>query len=131
MTRSATLEDLARRAVALPGWRWEGFHEHGKKLLSSMDDGSLLVRQMPIDLTNPATLGCLMALAGWPSTNMGQRPWVWGRVDGVRYDGVGDSLAEALVVYAEAVGRWPGVPYPGAPTRDALPGQVGVFERVG
>lgn len=100
----ADMLKLGQRAMALPGWRvlspmvWTG--ENGLPMGPDW--------QPVPDMASPTTLGAILALAGWPSTNMGQRPWVWGRVDGVRYDGVGDTLAEALVAYAEAVGRWPG-----------------------
>ena len=71
--------DLARRAVACPGWRWmpgmrdtdgwrilRGEEASGGASLASADgelmhDRSLSLRVLP-DLTDAATLGCLLAL---------------------------------------------------------------------
>ena len=59
MTSSPRFDGLARRAVACAGWRWlPGMvDEYGDRATIVEPDGSILP-----DLTDPATLGCLLAL---------------------------------------------------------------------
>ena len=123
--------DLARRAVACPGWRWlpgmldtdgwrilRGEEASGGASLASADgelmhDRSLSLSVLP-DLTDPATVGCLLALV--------REAWVdagcWAECDGgdlTRWAvyspatptdrwriGVGTTEAEALVAALEA-----------------------------
>jgi hypothetical protein len=73
-----TLDDLARRAVACKGWRWMPgmLATDESRLYRVQDDGTALdiedtivergwgfglVNMLP-DLTDPATMGCLLAL---------------------------------------------------------------------
>jgi hypothetical protein len=68
--------ELAQRAVACPGWRWMPgmLTLHGLRILRVEDDGSYVLAiprewNQPIlvegeylpDLTDPATVGCLLA----------------------------------------------------------------------
>ena len=116
--------DLARRAVACPGWRWmpgmldtdgwrilRGEDEDAGASLSNaagemMHDRSLSLRVLP-DLTDAATLGCLLALV--------REAWGDADIFGLHYhcDGgwcveindwhfYGDSMAAALVAALEA-----------------------------
>jgi hypothetical protein len=58
----------ARRALACPRWRWMagmlGYFEHdGRRVRVTMPDAWASTTALP-DLTDPATLGCLLALLG-------------------------------------------------------------------
>ena len=105
------MSDLASRAVACKHWRWlPGMHdsETGLRPLSWSDDWE---GEVP-DLTDPATLGCLLALV----REAYKCPWlsVVGSADGLwRIDAEGSdadvsdlhsfgSEAEALVAALEA-----------------------------
>jgi hypothetical protein len=110
---NADMLDLARRAVACEGWRWMP----GMKVIDSvrMTEGMLKFTHssdLP-DLTDPATLGCLLALVreawGDPSLSVlfdhdGCR-WRVGRWED---DGLAlrcrpaDTEAESLVAALEA-----------------------------
>lgn len=68
---NADMLDLARRAVACNGWRWMpgmlvvGSQRHGEWPFRVCHLSSLTLRDDPgalPDLTDPATLGCLLAL---------------------------------------------------------------------
>jgi hypothetical protein len=57
---------LARRAVACKGWRWmpgmlAHFEHDGRRVRVGMPDAWASTTALP-DLTDPATLGCLLAL---------------------------------------------------------------------
>jgi hypothetical protein len=57
---------LARRAVACKGWRWmpgmlSHFEHDGRRVRVGMPDAWASTTALP-DLTDPATLGCLLAL---------------------------------------------------------------------
>ena len=53
-------QDLARRAIACPGWRWMPgmLTDCGERVT---DPGVCYLGTLP-DLTDPATVGCLLAL---------------------------------------------------------------------
>jgi len=56
------MEDLSRRAVACKGWRWmPGMRDARTGERYETGDGFWIVNKWP-DLTDPATLGCLLAL---------------------------------------------------------------------
>jgi len=124
---------LARRAVACKGWRWmpgmratEGMRViHEPRLWpdrpSAIREGSWVDTAVPRrlfsdhlpDLTDPATLGCLLALvreAGGDSEMhmaLGAKGWVWLTGESRAYDVVmpinaGETEAEALVAALEA-----------------------------
>jgi len=125
-----TLEDLGRRAVACKHWRWmDGMTVHGLptyRVVSNNCDGhtyrtdgydSDSLRDCVPDLSDPATLGCLLALVrkawGRPfwvegdTRSMGERPDEW---IGVLFEGRfatcpivhASTEAEALVAALEA-----------------------------
>lgn len=139
------LEALARRAVACPRWRWmpgmrwtvqlaggQSLADRAGRILTewdAVDDGGRVFRLGPDalpDLTDPATLGCLLALVreAYGSTTIYCRlssttrasdgVWAWeviGWLDPLRSpDGRGGSFrgwgyaseAEALVAALEA-----------------------------
>ena len=54
-------DDLARRAVASPHWRWMPgmLTEHGNRYVA---EGQYPRRSVLPDLTDPATVGCLITL---------------------------------------------------------------------
>jgi hypothetical protein len=62
------LDDLARRAVACKRWRWMPGMRYQVGLLASRLSDSQCKGKLPLvaearpDLTDPATLGCLLAL---------------------------------------------------------------------
>ena len=110
---------LARRAVACKGWRWMPGMLHGTvvggelKVCYRIGDLSLYLDADRVpDLTDPATLGCLLALVraawndptltsafnyeGWPSWRVGHPE------DGRGVRGEGDTEAEALVAALES-----------------------------
>jgi hypothetical protein len=124
------LEDLGRRAVACKHWRWmDGMTVHGLptyRVVSNNCDGhtyrtdgydSDSLRDCVPDLSDPATLGCLLALVrkawGRPfwvegdPRSMGERPDEW---IGVLFEGRfatcpivhASTEAEALVAALEA-----------------------------
>jgi hypothetical protein len=115
---------LARRAVACKGWRWmpgmlTSFNARHLGRHLWVDQGSSVVvyadqneGEVP-DLTDPATLGCLLALVreAWGDSEMhmtlGAKGWVWLTGESRVYDVVmpinaGASEAEALVAALEA-----------------------------
>ena len=55
------MSELARRAVACKGWRWVPgmLTQHGSRYVA---EGRCPRRSVLPDLTDPATLGCLLAL---------------------------------------------------------------------
>lgn len=113
---------LARRAVACPKWRWMpgmrtrvGWRVYAHRIDGepiAMMDGDLSVAPSPLrlgpslpDLTDPATLGCLLALVrevwGEPRTVVEAAKYGWGIVVGGRWI-FADTEAEALVAALEA-----------------------------
>ena len=118
---SADLEELARRAVKCPRWRWvEGMGAvnaslRGVYASKSRVVGKAAAKQVPgnlvPDLTDPATMGCLLALVreAWGPTFhlIPQGGWL---VQGARLPDGGTinlgicatSEAEALVAALEA-----------------------------
>lgn len=121
---TAELEALARRAVACPRWRWmpgmlrlrdaPGKADHGKRegRAEARDDWSYAEWPCLPDLTDPATLGCLLALVreAW-SDPLLSVAWAGGRwyvvqrilrsVDALRWIDTATE-AEALVAALEA-----------------------------
>ena len=117
-------EALARRAVACPRWRWmpgmlrlrdaPGKADHGKRegRAEARDDWSYAEWPCLPDLTDPATLGCLLALVreAW-SEPLLSVAWAGGRwyvvqrilrsVDALRWIQAATE-AEALVAALEA-----------------------------
>jgi len=116
------LQDLARRAVACPGWRWMGGarwigvrpapFENLCGRYPDSDRGYRIPHDEPIpDLTDAATLGCLLALVreAWgdggmtaqhhPLSGKGMTWRVWRPGDPVAY---GPTEAAALVAALEA-----------------------------
>ena len=129
-TQGKSLEELGRRAVACKHWRWmDGMTVHGLptyRVVSNNCDGhtyrtdgydSDILRDCVPDLSDPATLGCLLALVrkawGRPfwvegdPRSMGERPDEW---IGVLFEGRfatcpivhASTEAEALVAALEA-----------------------------
>jgi hypothetical protein len=114
---------LSRRAVACTGWRWmpgmlAHFEHDGRRVRVGMPDAWASTTAVP-DLTDPATLGCLLALVreawgcvvvtspDYDEDDEGcQEPTVvgWRAVETVRWMPVGEGKteAEALVVALEA-----------------------------
>lgn len=116
------LEALARRAVACPRWRWVG----GMRWIDNRPpplepivcrvadnrprDGSDVPRHVLPDLTDPATLGCLLALVreawGQPSAttlaNHGRWYVVHADVDASSWLAAWPTEAEALIAALEA-----------------------------
>jgi len=101
-----TLDELSAYAVTLPGWRWaegmltrcrvrvtDGGEDYiiGERPCATVNGGGHIdtidISGFTPDLTDPATIGCLMALvreacddptlhvAYWPSPDMGGRQW--------------------------------------------------------
>ena len=138
MNDTPDLEDLGRRAVACAGWRWMrgmlcltdddgyasriisvGLSGRTSETADAYVDGGIICRSyikddaLP-DLTDPATLGCLLALVreawGSPGTCTGTWPevsssywYVGGLPDPVRATRA-ETEAEALVAALEAAG---------------------------
>ena len=111
------LTDLARRAVSCPGWRWlPGMRvEYADKLgcrrhtrLVGGDPSAVLLDSDPLpDLSDPATVGCLLALVreAWGDPAAHAAPdgdWhIYGDMPETEY-GIGDTEAAALVAALEA-----------------------------
>jgi len=121
-------EELARRAVACPGWRWlpgmryQLINERGQiggwmrasdrtahlDALDARDDTNEVA--LP-DLDDPATLGCLLALVreAWGDPSASPRLEAgWWRVYVSSYPGIaggGATESEALVAALEAAPR--------------------------
>jgi len=114
--------DLGRRAVACPGWQWmpgmvvltfDAGHRYASRINDEDCESSIRNRGIdPLpDLTDPATLGCLLALvreawgdeamAAWPHPQAGRaKAWrVWRPGLPVAY---GPTEAAALVAALEA-----------------------------
>jgi len=117
------LEALARRAVACPRWRWisgmlrlrdaPGKADHGKRegRVEARDEWSYAEWPCLPDLTDPATLGCLLALVreAWSEPILSVA-WAGGRwyvvrrirsVDALRWIDTATEV-EALVATLEA-----------------------------
>ena len=115
--------DLARRAVACKGWRWLSGMAWVVRRAAPLDDirGRVISGSgeapypgaLPV-LSDPATLGCLLALVreawddselctGWEAVSDGHGRWVTWLVAflGGREPVAGDSEAEALVAALE------------------------------
>lgn len=125
--------ELARRAVACPGWRWmPGMYDGDVRVLNRSDEMAPLivissedggvdwvsVKAMDLpDITDPATLGCLLTLVreAWgaphahvePTGGGEYRTWVGTCDDAGPWDWVAlcSSEAEALVCALEAAPR--------------------------
>ena len=106
-----TENKLAKRAVACPGWRWMPgmLTEHGNRYVA---EGRYPRRSVLPDLSDPATLGCLLALVreAWGDPyvyamrlNVRRQIWVV-HVPSDRHNihGEGATEAEALVAALEA-----------------------------
>ena len=113
---SEQMQDLARRAVACKHWRWMPGMQHGASAkndivwFSRYSDLSLLVDEDRVpNLTDPATIGCLLALVreAWGEKKIGLE-WEDGDsgawlVTGIENNELhGETEAEALVVALEA-----------------------------
>ncbi len=116
---------LSRRAVACKGWRWmpgmlrqDDYRYIGSGVWARWSDVHSLTTalhapgQLP-DLTDPATLGCLLALVreAWGDSEMhmalGAKGWVWLTGESRVYDVVipinaGVTETEALVAALES-----------------------------
>lgn len=138
---TADMIDLARRAVACKGWRWMPgmlfVNENGTRIRFVVELGTHAIGMvqggghpswrelLPLagvlpDLTDPATLGCLLALVreAWrcamitspdydydeEEARQGETVIGWRAVETVRWMtvGEGDTEAEALVAALEA-----------------------------
>ena len=134
----SNMEELARRAVACDGWRWMrgmlcltdedgyasriisvGLSGRTSETADSYVDGGIICRSyikddaLP-DLTDPATLGCLLALVreAWneaeatPLKVYGKGRWVWVMVHHDEDDmgPPGNTETGALVAALEAAG---------------------------
>lgn len=110
--------ELGKRAVACRGWRWmpgmRCVRNDGLSyvVVCAVSASKVEPTWLP-DLTDPATLGCLLALVRevWGDSEMhmtlGAKGWVWltgeSRVYGVVMPiNAGDTEAEALVAALEA-----------------------------
>jgi|TARA_E500000318_G_C3525710_1_gene198320 hypothetical protein len=110
MSQKRTAEEWGRLAVSLPGWRWM----HGMQTLPLPNPG------LP-DLDDPATLGCVLALARETADEPGLHarcmlpyapdmsgktppPWVLYSGRGARLTDRFDTEKEALLWAL----RWPG-----------------------
>lgn len=105
------IQDLARRAVACKHWRWmPGMNIQevfGSWRIIHSDAGLLSDGRSLPDLTDPATLGCLLALVReaygftlWLSLQRTNWTWFVDGISGVLAHGL--SEAEALVAALEA-----------------------------
>ena len=108
------MTDLSKRAVGLKGWRWlPGMLALPPKADRCQRDSQMMVGRLP-DLTDPATLGCLLALVreAWGDEHLhnGRRIAGWGVWTSASTPipqcvGKGDTEAEALVAALEAAER--------------------------
>ena len=111
--------DLSKRAIACKGWRWmPGMSVDGMVVVDADESGLEVVRKGTVqdwppeyaypDLTDAATLGCLLALVrGALGCDCAIRRWShgWALVDAGSlsfYSHVSDTEAEALVAALEA-----------------------------
>lgn len=74
--------DTAKRAVACAGWRWmPGMLSLPPQADRCQRDGQMMVRRLP-DFTDPATVGCILALVreanGAPNVSSWAGPDGWG-----------------------------------------------------
>jgi hypothetical protein len=109
---SAELETLARRAVACKHWRWmPGMRWSTQDDAARLDDYQPEYMGRPSDalpdLTDPATLGCLLALVreAWGDPCMYLAPadgWYVGKGGRDSMPGEGPTEASALVAALEA-----------------------------
>lgn len=100
------LESLARRAVACPRWKWmQGMRSLSGLRLLSRDPLTIGSSALP-DFTDPATLGCLLALVREAWNRRVRAPEYWPADGGEpEYWAIGipgediccDTEAEALV----------------------------------
>ena len=110
------MSDLSKRAVACAGWRWmPGMLSLPPQADRCQRDGQMMVRRLP-DLTDPATVGCLLALVreAWGDDTActaatreasGLRGWVmdaWEPQSPINAVGPYSTEAEALVAALEA-----------------------------
>ena len=103
-------------AVSIPGWRWmPGMLTDSGRFARpdgldawEMDDGdSYFVRDLCPDPDDPATAGCLLAMAGRPTVSrIGYRIAVGAPPHWVEVPW--HQLGRACIAYAAALGRWPG-----------------------
>ena len=117
------MSDLAKRAIACKGWRWmPGMSVNGMVVVDADESGLEVVRKGTVqdwpleyaypDLTDPATLGCLLALvrAAWRGSavpaHVQAQPNVRGGIFWVCFAGdratYRPTEAEALVAALEA-----------------------------
>jgi hypothetical protein len=120
------MSNLSKRAVACKGWRWmPGMSVDGMVVVDADESGLEVVRKGTVqdwpleyaypDLTDPATLGCLLALVREAygdrfakvqgSERIGRHVWrclARSRADKRTYMLNGDTEAEALVAALEA-----------------------------
>ena len=105
------MSDLSKRAIACKGFRWmPGMLSLPPQADRCQRDGQMMVGRLP-DLTDPATLGCLLALVreawGDEHLHIGRRIAGWGVWTSASTPmpqcvGKGDTEAEALVAALEA-----------------------------
>ena len=107
---SETTEDLGRRAVACKHWRWmRGMFTNTGFLIESEPHGRTMGKlgRTP-DLTDPATLGCLLALVreawgeSWVHTRRYNSEWECAVGMPGNKSFFGATEAEALVAALEA-----------------------------
>jgi hypothetical protein len=102
---------LGRRVVACKGWRWmpgmlAHFEHDGRRVRVGMPDAWASTTALP-DLTDPATLGCLLALVreAWEEKVVIRIGTGWWEIEAERFlsdDTCAVSLAESLVAALEA-----------------------------
>ena len=111
-------EQIARRAVACKGWRWmPGMRWWTEDDRGRLDDFQPEYMGRPSDalpdLTDPATMGCLLALVrgAWGQDDLGAFRVIVGQwcaevtpQEGQHHAFYGSSEAEALVAALEAAG---------------------------
>ena len=111
-----TAEEWGRIAVSLPGWRWmpgmrnvipprnDGGPGFASRILDAELTGPPPLTGLP-DPDDPATGGCLLALAGAPHRLL---PTVEAWLSGAPVEGI-TSLGRAVIVdVRDQWGRWPG-----------------------